>query len=273
MIGHSWRGICTGVWGSRVRRVLVIGIGAGDPEMITLQAVRALNRVDVVLVLDKGKESRQLIELREEICRRHLRDRPYRIVEVPDPRRPRRADGLSITEYEAAVQDWHAKRAEALEAVLLADVPENGCAAFLVVGDPSLYDGTIRVVHNILNRGNVAFDWEVVPGITSLQALTARHRIPLNQIGEQVVITTGRRLSADPVPPAGTTGVMLDDALACQAIDDPEIHIYWGANIGTPEEVLREGPLTEVIGEIIEARAELRERTGWVMDTYLLRRE
>jgi precorrin-6A synthase len=178
-----------------------------------------------------------------------------------------------MAEYEAAVRDWHAKRAEALEAVLLDDVGEDGCAAFLVVGDPSLYDSTIRVVHHILDRGNVTFDWEVIPGITSLQALTARHRIPLNRIGEQVVITTGRRLSADPAPPEGTTGVMLDDALACQAIDDPDVRIYWGANIGTPQEVLREGPLTEVIGEIVKARAELRERTGWVLDTYLLRRE
>ncbi|WP_206795422.1 precorrin-6A synthase (deacetylating) [Amycolatopsis sp. MtRt-6] len=255
-----------------MRTVLVIGIGAGDPEMITLQAVRALNRVDVIMVLDKGKESRPLVELREEICRRHLRDRPYRIVEVPDPRRPRRSDGLSMAEYEAAVRDWHVKRAEALETVLLDDVAEDGCAAFLVVGDPSLYDSTIRVVRNILDRGNVEFGWEVVPGITSLQALTARHRIPLNGIGEPVAITTGRRLSADAELPDGTTAVMLDDALACQAIDDPEVRIYWGANIGTPEEVLREGPLTEVIGEIADARAELRERTGWVMDTYLLRR-
>ncbi|SDW74294.1 precorrin-6A synthase [Amycolatopsis xylanica] len=256
-----------------MRTVLVIGIGAGDPDMITLQAVRALNRVDVIMVLDKGKESRQLVEFREEICRRHLRERPYRIVEIPDPRRPRRADGLSLTEYEAAVRDWHAKRAKALEATLLEDVPEDGCAAFLVIGDPSLYDSTIRVVHNILDRGNVEFDWEVIPGITSLQALTARHRVPLNQIGEQVVITTGRRLTADPSPPEGTTAVMLDDALACQAIDDPGVRIYWGANIGTPEEVLRSGPLTEVIEEIVAARAELRERTGWVLDTYLLRRE
>lgn len=256
-----------------MRTVLVIGIGAGDPDMITLQAVRALNRVDVVLVLDKGKETRGLVEVREEICRRHLVDRPYRFVEVPDPRRPKRADGLSMAEYEAAVRDWHAKRAEALEATLLTEVPEDGCSAFLVWGDPSLYDSTIRVVHNILDRGTVEFDWEVFPGITSLQALTAKHRIPLNRIGEQVVITTGRRLSADPVPPEGTTGVMLDDGLACQAIDDPEMRIYWGANIGTPDEVLRAGLLTEVIDEIVEARAELRERTGWVMDTYLLRRD
>lgn len=255
-----------------MRTVLVIGIGAGDPEQITVQAINALNRVDVVLVLDKGRDSHQLVDLRAEVCRRYLTERPYRIIEVPDPRRPRKADGYTQDEYEAAVRTWHGQRAAALEEMLLTEVGEDGCAAFLVVGDPSLYDSTIRVIHSILDRGRVAFDWEVIAGITSLQALTARHRIPLNEVGEPVEITTGRRFETDPRVGGGTVAVMLDESLACQAVTDPDVHIYWGANIGTPEEQLRDGPLTEVIAEIIETRARLRAETGWVLDTYLLRR-
>lgn len=255
-----------------MRTVLVIGIGAGHPDQITIEAVNALNRVDVVLVLDKGRDSHQLVELREEVCRRHLRDRPYRIVAIPDPRRPRKSDGHSLPDYEAAVRRWHGQRAEALERTLLDEVDEDGCAAFLVLGDPSLYDSTIRVVHSILARGNVAFDWEVIAGITSLQALTAQHRIPLNEVGEPVVITTGRRFEADPQVPGGTVAVMLDESLACQAVTDPDVQIYWGANLGTPQEELRAGPLAEVIDAIVETRARLRAETGWVLDTYLLRR-
>jgi precorrin-6A synthase len=251
-----------------MRTVLVIGIGAGDPDQITVEAVRALNRVDVVLVLDKGAASRQLVELRTEVCRRHLRERPYRIVEVPDPRRPRVADGRSLEEYGAEVRRWHELRAEALEATLLGEVGEDGCAAFLVVGDPSLYDSTIRVVTSILERGRVAFEWEVVAGVTSLAALTAAHRIPLNGIGEPVTITTGRRFTTE--LPDGATAVMLDDGLACQAVTDPDVWIHWGANLGTPQEQLRSGPLVEVIDEIVATRARLRAETGWVLDTYVL---
>ena len=43
----------------------------------------------------------------------------------------------------------------------------------------------------------VEIDYDVIPGITAIQALTARHRIPLNDIGEPVLITTGRRLATD----------------------------------------------------------------------------
>lgn len=253
-----------------MRTVLVVGIGAGDPEQITIQAINALNRVDAVLVLDKGRVSRQLVELRKEVCRRYVPDRPYRVIEIPDPRRPRKSDGHTLAEYGAAVRRWHGQRAEAVERTLLAEVDEDGCAAFLVVGDPSLYDSTIRVIHSVLARGNVAFDWEVIPGITSLQALTARHRIPLNDIGEPVVITTGRRFESDPRIPGGTVAVMLDEGLACQAVTDPDAWIYWGANLGTPQEELHAGPLAEVIDEIVATRARLRANAGWVLDTYVL---
>jgi precorrin-6A synthase len=54
-------------------------------------------------------------------------------------------------------------------------------------------------------------------------------------------------------------------------IEDP-MHIYWGAYLGTHDELLVSGPLAEVADEIDRARAEARERKGWIMDIYLLRR-
>ena len=53
--------------------------------------------------------------------------------------------------------------------------------AFLVWGDPSLYDSTIRVIQQIIADGATAFDYEVIPGITSVQALAAQHKIALNR--------------------------------------------------------------------------------------------
>lgn len=251
-----------------MRSILVIGIGAGDPEYVTVQAVNALNRASVFFVVDKGEEKSGLLALRQEICRRYIADQSgYRFVEIPDPPRDRTAAG-----YRAAVEDWHELRAVAFEEAIATELPEDGCGAFLVWGDPALYDSTLRVIDRIRDRGVVAFDHEVIPGITSVQALAARHRLPLNRIGEPVHITTGRRV-ADGLPDAlDSAVVMLDAGLACKDFDDPALEIYWGAYVGTPDEALISGRLTDVAAEIEAAKRELRHRHGWIMDTYLVRR-
>jgi precorrin-6A synthase len=51
-----------------------------------------------------------------------------------------------------------------------------------------------------------------------------------------------------------------------------DLDIYWGAYLGTPDELLCSGPLLEVRDEIVTTRASARARKGWIMDTYLLRR-
>jgi precorrin-6A synthase len=108
----------------------------------------------------------------------------------------------------------------------------------------------------------------VIPGITAIQALTARHRIPLNDIGEPVLITTGRRLRAAGL--SGAAVVMLDGDCAFLECP-PETNIWWGAYLGTPDELLVAGTVGGVGEQIATVRAEARERHGWIMDTYLLR--
>ncbi len=251
-----------------MRRILVIGIGAGNPEYVTMQAVNALNEATVFFVIDKGDDKSSLLELREEICRRYIRDQSaYRVVEIADPPRDRAA-----TAYESAVGDWHEKRASLFEAAIAEHLPAGGVGAFLVWGDPALYDSTLRVLDRVLTRGVVAFDFTVIPGITSVQALAAQHLITLNRTAEPVHITTGRRLSAGFPEDLDSVLVMLDAGLACKDFDDPELDIHWGAYLGTPEEVLMSGRLIDVAADIARAKQELKARHGWIMDTYLLRR-
>jgi precorrin-6A synthase len=50
------------------------------------------------------------------------------------------------------------------------------------------------------------------------------------------------------------------------------VTIYWGAYLGTADEILVSGPLAEVADEIQRVRARARDRKGWMFDTYLLRR-
>jgi precorrin-6A synthase len=248
-----------------MRRVFVIGIGAGDPEYVTVQAIRALNAADVLFVLEKADEQRELIELRHEICRRYIeRDNP-RVVTAPDPPRSR-GDG-SPGAYAAAIADWRRRRADVCEA-LITGLGEDEAGAFLVWGDPGLYDSTLGVLEDILARGRVEFAYEVIPGISAPAALAARHRVVLNRVGGAFAVTPGRRLPEA----AGDAVVMLDAGQAFLDVDPDGVEIYWGAYLGTPDEILISGRLSEVAGEIARVRAEARERKGWMFDTYLLRR-
>lgn len=250
-----------------MRRLLIIGIGAGDPEHLTVQAIRALNEADVLFLVAKPDERQDLVRLRREICDTYIGAGAYRMVEVADPQRDR-----SAAAYRAAVEDWRGRRADVWEAAIREELADGACGAFLVWGDPALYDSTLAVLEEILARGSVEFEHEVIPGISSVQALAARHRIPLNRVGRPIHITTGRRLSEGFPADADDVVVMLDAGCAFQEVDDDETEIYWGAYVGTQDEILVAGRLCDVAGEIVRVRAEARERKGWVMDTYLLRR-
>ncbi len=250
-----------------MKTILIIGIGAGDPDHITVQAIKALAGVDVVLVVDKGPATDDLARLRREICARYIGDRPHRTVHIPDPVRDRgRAD------YESGVLAWHEARALLWEQAIERELGDDQAGAILVWGDPSLYDSTIRIVDAIAAAGRVPFTCEVIPGISSVQALTARHRIAANAIGGPVHITTGRRLHERPIGEAESVVVMLDGDTAFDRLDGTDLDIFWGAYLGTDAEILVSGRLAEVASEIKRVRSEARAAHGWIMDVYLLRR-
>jgi precorrin-6A synthase len=247
-------------------------MGPGHPDQITVQAVRALNRTDVFFRIDKGNEKSGLNAAREEILRRHVTRPGYRVVDIPEPPRDRSA-GLTAGGYQGAVADWHAARAERIAAALDAELGPDGTGAFLVWGDPSVYDSMLRIVDRVLALGTVVFSCTVIPGVTSVQALAAAHRIPLNRVGEPIHITPARRLHGGLPDGLDSVVVMLDRGFTAAGFDEPGLSVYWGAYLSTDDEVLVAGPLAEVAGEIIAARARLRERHGWIMDTYLVRRD
>lgn len=251
-----------------MRRLLLIGIGAGDPRYVTRQAIDALNAADVFFVLEKGGAADELVALRREICARYIDGESYRIVAVRDPERDRGAEA-----YATAVDDWRRARAAALEARIAAELAEDGVGAILVWGDPSLYDATLAVVDAIRAAGRLELDVEVIPGISAVAALCARHAIALNRVGEPVLVTTGRRLAREGLPAeAPDVVVVLDAACAFAGLRGAGLDIYWGAYLGTPDELLVAGALDDVADEIVGLRAAARERKGWIMDTYLLRR-
>jgi precorrin-6A synthase len=249
-----------------MRTVSVIGIGSGNPEHITVQAINELNAADVVFMLDKGDERESLIDVRTQICKQYITG-DCRVVTVADAQRDRTA-----AQYTEAVEDWRARRADIYERLVTSELGEDGRGAILAWGDPALYDSTLHVLHEVLARGTVRFDLRVIPGISSVQALAAQHQISLTRTGRPLHITTGRRLAAEGFPAHSDDVVVMLDARNAFDVAADDDEIYWGAYVGTPDEILIAGRVADAGPRIAAEREAARQRHGWIMDSYLLRR-
>lgn len=251
-----------------MRTLLVIGIGTGNPEHMTVQAINALNRADIVLIPRKGEGKEALADLRREICRRYLANAGTRLVAFDLPERDE-----AEPSYARRVADWHAAIARTYRDLIARHTGEGGTVALLVWGDPTLYDSTLRILDRLEDMADFAFRREVIPGIASIQALAASHAMALNTVGGAVQLTTGRRLRQEGFPDnADSAVVLLDGGTAFETLPQADYDIFWGAYLGAPDEITLAGPLHQVAGRIVEARLAARQRKGWIMDTYLLHR-
>lgn len=246
----------------------LIGIGTGNPDHVTREGIRAMNAADLILIPLKGEEKSDLAGLRQEICRSCVTNPATRIegfdLPVRDPGTP---------DYLQRVSDWHDRIAEVWQQAILAHLARGGGprVAFLVWGDPSVYDSTLRIAARL--RQGMELKLRVLPGITAIQALCAAHAIPLNDLAAPVLVTTGRRLRAEGWPEgADTAVVLLDSGCAFEALDPAGIEIWWGAYVGMRQQVLVAGALAETAEEIRQTRARARAAQGWIMDIYLMRR-
>lgn len=247
-----------------MRTLAVIGIGAGNPQHITQEAIAQLQAADVVIALDKGEQKADLLALRQQLLDAWAPHVP--LVAVTDPPRDR-----NPADYEAEVRRWHQARADLLAATIREHSSEDATVAFMVWGDPSLYDSTLRIIARMRELAGLEATVKVVPGVTAIQVLTAAHGIVLNQLGAAIHITTGRRLPETSPSDLRNCVVLLDGGHAWTAIDPTDKYIWWGAYLGTKQQVLRHGKLADIAAELAELKAELRAQHGWIMDTYLIR--
>ena len=242
----------------------LIGIGTGNPDHLTRQAMRALNAADLILIPRKGDSKADLADLRRAIVAEVVTNPATRIAEFDLPTR-----NEATADYRRRVDDWHDAIAAVWARAIDHHLGATGRVALLVWGDPSLYDSTLRIAARLQPAPQI----EVIPGITSIQALTAAHAIPLNEINGPVVITTGRRLRDEGFPlGTDTCVVMLDGECSFQHLPPEGLAIWWAGFAGMPEQITESGPLAEAAPRIIAARAAARAAHGWIMDIYLLRR-
>lgn len=244
-----------------MRTMLVIGIGAGDPDHLTLQAIKAMGRADVVFLVEKRDATRPLEDLRRAMLAEHAAHAA--VVTIDDPRRER-----DPADYRATVQAWRDERARRWGDAIAAHLGDGQTGAFLVWGDPAFYDSTLDVLRE-LALPDLAI--EVIAGISSVQALAAGHGIALNRVGGAIEITPGRRY-ADGIPDDVDDAVVMLDTRSVYAGAPDDFDVYWGAYLGTADEILIAGPVREVEDDIARVRAQAREEKGWMFDTYLLRR-
>ena len=247
--------------------LFLVGIGTGNPDHVTRQAEQMLRAADIIMIPRKGTSKSDLADLRYQICDQLLgpESPPIFSFELPE----RDLD----KSYLAAVDDWHDTIA-----LVWADTIQNASAkldkpvktvALLIWGDPSLYDSSMRIAARLDPRPTIT----VAPGITSVQALTAAHKIPVNKLAAPFLVTTGRRLRDEGFPNhVDTAIIMLDGNCSFTSLNGAEFDIWWGAYLGMPEQILLSGPLNEVGEDIISRRAAARHDHGWIMDTYLLKR-
>ena len=239
----------------------LIGIGTGNPEHLTLQAIREMRSCELILVPRKGGDKGELAALRDTILAEHLTP-ATRVVHFDMPVRD-----PAIADYKTRVDAWH----DAIAGRWLEAIGDARVVGLLVWGDPSLYDSTIRIAGRLSAAGKFAMT--VIPGITSLQGLTAAHAIPVNEIGEPFLVTTGRKLRESGLPDGtDTVAVMLDGENSFTSLDPAGLTIWWGAYVGMAQEIILSGPLEKMSSLIVETRAAARERHGWIMDIYLIRR-
>ena len=238
----------------------LIGIGTGNPAHLTGEAVAAIKAADLLLVPHKGAGKSDLADRRRQISDTLRDDARVAMFDMPV-----RDNSLP---YLDRVEAWHDEIA-GIWADTSAQHPDARHVALLVWGDPSLYDSTLRIAARLDPQPRLS----VVAGITSVQALTAAHAIPLNTLNAPVTISTGRQLR-DHGWPEGceTLVVMLDGDCTFQTLDGDGFDIWWGAYLGMPEQILAAGRLSDVADQIVAQRASARAAHGWIMDTYLLRR-
>ena len=128
-----------------------VGVGPGDPELLTVKAVRVLREADVVIVPDASSGDKVALN----IAKDYLKDKQIQFVKT------------HMVRDKAVMDAAHEAAADTICALL----DEGKQVAFLTLGDPAIYSTYMYIHQKVLNRGYVV---EVVPGIPSFCAAAAR---------------------------------------------------------------------------------------------------
>ncbi|WIY82197.1 precorrin-2 C(20)-methyltransferase [Propionimicrobium sp. PCR01-08-3] len=209
-----------------------IGVGPGDPELITVKAVNALRGCDAILVpateasgSDSGRAETIVLAACPEVA--------DKIVRIPFSM----ADRTGVTKRRA--DSWQASADQAV-----ASFNEGATAiGFATIGDPSVYS-TFSYLASSVREQIADVQVEVIPGITAMQALAAASRTPLVE-GDEILALVPLKKSIQPllkVAEAADTCVIYKAGRHLPELKDHLAEIgedaIAGINIGLPNEQL-----------------------------------
>ncbi len=147
-------------------RLYVVGVGPGDPELITLKGLKILKDTPLIFYPTGGKETLAL-----SIIKKVIPLEEKRLVELYFPMQ--RVEELS--------PHW-----EDLTERISAYLSDTRTGAFITLGDPAFYSTFFYLQSFIEKRG---IEIEIIPGIGSFSGFSASLKIPLALHREEVVIT------------------------------------------------------------------------------------
>jgi precorrin-2/cobalt-factor-2 C20-methyltransferase len=156
-----------------------IGVGPGDPELLTVKAARLIGELDVIAapIAHLGRESAALATAR------HLLRPAQTILRLHFPMAP-----------DAALRHQH-RQAAARQ--IAAELEHGRRVGFLSEGDPLLYS----TFGHLLAQLDHAWPVTVVPGVSSITAAAAEARLPLVFEGQRLAIVPAAHTSDDELLP------------------------------------------------------------------------
>lgn len=137
-----------------------VGVGPGDPELLTLKAVRILNEADAIALPDKGAALR--------IVERYIGDKPVLRLNLP---------------MHGNREDWLQAHQSAAN-LLLEWLERYSNIAYPVLGDPGIYASSSYLMKLVQARQNCS----VVPGIPAMCAAAAKLKISLCEQRERLTV-------------------------------------------------------------------------------------
>ena len=146
-----------------------VGVGPGDPELLTLKAVKEIKNADCIACPESKGEPGVAYRIAQSAVP-EIESKELLLLEFP----MRKGD----------IKEFHQKAADRI----ILRLSEGKNVAFLTLGDPSFYSTFFYVADIIANRG---YDFEIINGITSFSAVSSKLKLPLSLGDESVMITSG----------------------------------------------------------------------------------
>ena len=148
-----------------------IGVGPGDPELITLKAAKALKAADFICVPKSHAEKPSMaLRMIQNILKE--REKPAEILELIFPMNKDELNNRKL---------W------AENAAIVVDKARKGSVVFITLGDPMLYS-TFLYLYEFVKETYPEIELEIIPGVTSVTAVAASSKLPLAEKEEVVTI-------------------------------------------------------------------------------------